>query len=61
MAKYDYTPSDSLAIAGMVFSAAIDWRTLGVPYSVARQLEIEDMYKADRSRKPRAETFSAIM
>ena len=48
-------------MAGMVFSAAMDWRTLGVPYSVARQLEIDDMYKADRRRKPRAETFSAIM
>ena len=56
-----HTPSDSLAIAGMVFSAAMDWRTLGVPYSVARQLDIDDMYKADRSRKPSADTFSAIM
>ena len=55
------TPSDNLLIPGMTFSEAIDWSTLGVPYRVARQLDIEEMYKADSNKNPRAETRSAIM
>ena len=43
-------------MAGMTFSDAMDCSTRGVPYSVARHDEIEDMYSADSSRKPRADT-----
>ena len=43
-------------MAGMTFSLAMDCNTLGVPYRVARQEEIEEMYSADSSRKPNAET-----
>ena len=57
----ELTPSDNLLIPGMTFSEAIDWSTLGVPYRVARQLDIEEIYNADSSKNPKAETRSAIM
>ena len=41
--NYILTPSASLASPGIIFSAAIDCRTLGVPYKVAKQLEADDM------------------
>lgn len=37
------TPSANLAMAGMTFSEAMDCKTLGVPYKVAKQLEADDM------------------
>ena len=43
-------------MAGMTFSLAMDCSTLGVPYRVARQLEIDEMYSADSSKKPSADT-----
>ena len=43
-------------MAGMTFSLAMDCNTLGVPYRVARHEEIDDMYSAESSRKPSADT-----
>ncbi len=39
-------------MAGIMFSPAMDCRTLGVPYRVARQLDTVDMYRADRRSTP---------
>jgi hypothetical protein len=39
-------------MAGMTFSLAMDCKTLGVPYRVARQLDMDEMYRAAKRRKP---------
>lgn len=36
------TPSANFDIGWIMFSEAIDCKTLGVPYNVAKQLEMED-------------------
>ena len=41
--EMNLTPSAKGAIDGITFSDAIDCKTLGVPYKVAKQLEEEDM------------------
>ena len=41
--KNNLTPSAIGASDGITFSDAIDCKTLGVPYKVAKQLEEDDM------------------